>query len=170
MVFHWILRDSKSPQVSRTLLSILAVLNVVVGWVVSTRPLIFKSSSPFGDCTKSTNHDWYNCHFHVLQLFQFSSKVQVFILLFLFFPFYYGVSQDSKVHNFENSLFFVDYYKVYWRCPWCNGYRRRKWTRWHEFKSWTRLIAFHIALIPLGKVWIQLFSPQLLQTWFFSLG
>ena len=40
-------------------------------------------------------------------------------------------------------------------------YRHRKWTRWHEFKSWTRLIAFHIALIPLGKVWIQLFSLQL---------
>ena len=47
------------------------------------------------------------------------------------------------------------------RCPWCNVYRRRKWTRRHEFKSWTRLIAFHIALIPLGKVWIQLFSLQL---------
>ena len=49
------------------------------------------------------------------------------------------------------------------RCQfaWCNGYRHRKWTRWHEFKSWTRLIAFHIALIPLGKVWIQLFSLQL---------
>ena len=29
--------------------------------------------------------------------------------------------------------------------------RRRKWTRRHEFKSWTRLIAFHIALIPFGK-------------------
>ena len=41
-----------------------------------------------------------------------------------------------------------------WRCPWCNGYHRRKIRR-HEFKSWTRLIAFHIALIPLGKVWIQ---------------
>ena len=36
-----------------------------------------------------------------------------------------------------------------WRCPWCNGYRRRKWIRRHEFKSWTRLIAFHIVLIPL---------------------
>ena len=48
-----------------------------------------------------------------------------------------------------------------WRCPWCNGYRRRIWTRPHEFKSWTRLIAFHITLIPLGKVWIQLFSLQL---------
>ena len=40
---------------------------------------------------------------------------------------------------------------TYGRCPWCNGYRRRKWTRWYEFKSWPRLIAFHIALIPLGK-------------------
>ena len=47
------------------------------------------------------------------------------------------------------------------RCPWCNGYRRRIWTRWHKFKSWIWLIAFHIALIPLGKVWIQLFSLQL---------
>ena len=47
------------------------------------------------------------------------------------------------------------------RCPWYNGYRRRKWTRRHEFKSWTKLIAFHIALIPLGKVWIKLFSLQL---------
>ena len=47
------------------------------------------------------------------------------------------------------------------RCLWCNCYRRRKWTRRHEFKSWSRLIAFHIALIPLGKVWIQLFSLQL---------
>ena len=36
-----------------------------------------------------------------------------------------------------------------------------KWTQQHEFKSWTRLIAFHIALIPLGKVWIKLFSLQL---------
>ena len=47
------------------------------------------------------------------------------------------------------------------RCSWCNGYHRRKWTRWHEFKSSTKLIAFHIVLIPLGKVWIQLFSLQL---------
>ena len=57
---------------------------------------------------------------------------------------------------------------------WCNCYRRRKWTRRHEFKSWTKLIAFHIALIPLGKVWIQLFSLQLWvnsrRVWFFSLG
>ena len=46
MVFHWSLSDSKSPQVSRTLLSILAYLNNVVVWTVSTRPVISKSSSP----------------------------------------------------------------------------------------------------------------------------
>ena len=47
MVFHWSLSDSKSPQVSRTLLSILAVLNNVVVWMVSTYPPTSKSSSPF---------------------------------------------------------------------------------------------------------------------------
>ena len=51
---------------------------------------------------------------------------------------------------------------VVWpRYPWCNGYRRRKWTWRHVFKFWTRLIAFHMTLIPLGKVWIQLLSLQL---------
>ena len=47
MVFHWSLSDSKSPQVSRTLLSILAVLNNAVVWMVSTRPPTSKPTSPF---------------------------------------------------------------------------------------------------------------------------
>ena len=47
MVFHGILSDSKSPQVSKTLLSILADLNNAVVWMVSTCSLISKSSSPF---------------------------------------------------------------------------------------------------------------------------
>ena len=49
MVFHWSLSDSKSPQVSRTLLRILAVLNNAVVWMVSTRPPTSKSSSPFSN-------------------------------------------------------------------------------------------------------------------------
>ena len=40
MVFHWSLRDSKSPQVSRTLLSILADHNRAVVWIVFAHPLI----------------------------------------------------------------------------------------------------------------------------------
>ena len=49
MVFHWSLSDSKFPQVSRTLLTILAVLNNVVVWMVSTRLPTSKSSSPFSN-------------------------------------------------------------------------------------------------------------------------
>ena len=46
MVIHWILCDSKSLQVSRTLLSIPADLSNAVVRMVSTLPLIFKSYSP----------------------------------------------------------------------------------------------------------------------------
>ena len=47
MAFHWRLSDSKSPPVSRTLLSILAVINNAVVWLVSARPPASKSSSHF---------------------------------------------------------------------------------------------------------------------------
>ena len=33
---------------------------------------------------------------------------------------------------------------------WYNGYCGRKWIHWPEYKFWTRIFAFHIAL---GKVW-----------------
>ena len=49
MAFHYSLSDSKSPQLSRTFLSILAVLNNVVVWTVSTRPTTSKSSILFND-------------------------------------------------------------------------------------------------------------------------
>ena len=49
MVFHWRLSDSKSPQVSRTLLSILAVFNNAVVWIDSTQPPTSKSSRPFNN-------------------------------------------------------------------------------------------------------------------------
>ena len=111
MIFHWSLSESKSLQVSRTLLSILAVLSNVVVWMVYTRPLISNSSSPlkifFGNCTKTTNHDWYNCHLHVPYLFQFPNKFKELILLFTFFQSYSVVSRYSKVHNFTSSLFLL---------------------------------------------------------------
>ena len=49
MVFRWSFNDSKSPQVSRTRLSILAVLSNAVVWILSTRPPTFKSSRPFNN-------------------------------------------------------------------------------------------------------------------------
>ena len=46
MLFHWSLSNSKSLQVSRTLLSIPAYLKNAVVWMVSSRLLISKSPSP----------------------------------------------------------------------------------------------------------------------------
>ena len=43
MVSHWSLSDHKSPQVSRTLPSILSNHNKAVVWMVSSRPIISKS-------------------------------------------------------------------------------------------------------------------------------
>ena len=112
MVFHWGLSGSKSPQVSRTLLTILAVLNNAVVWMVSIRPFISKSTSSF---TKPS--------LTVLKApITTGSKVEVLILLFIFFQFYSVVSWDCKVKNFASSpvfffffFLFIDYYKV-WSC------------------------------------------------------
>ena len=49
MGFHWSLSDSKSSQVPRTLLTILAVLHNNLVWMVSTSPPTSKSSSPFSN-------------------------------------------------------------------------------------------------------------------------
>ena len=49
MVFHWNLSNSKSSQVSWTLLSILAVLSSAVVCMVSTRPPTSKFYSPFNN-------------------------------------------------------------------------------------------------------------------------
>ena len=110
MVFHWTLSDSKSPQVSRTLLSILVVLNNVVVWMVSTRPPTSKSSSAFSNLLVTVPIApirigmIVTCMFH--SFFQFPRKVEVLILLFPFFQFYSVVSRDSKVDYFASSLLF----------------------------------------------------------------
>ena len=110
MVFPWSLSDSKSSQVSRTLLSILAVPNNAAVWILSTRPPASKSSSPLNSPLVSVPNApitigiIVTCMFHG---FQFPSKVQALILLFIFFQFYSVVSRDSKVHNFSSSLFLL---------------------------------------------------------------
>ena len=107
MVFHWSLSDSKSPQVTRTLLSILTVLNNAVVWMVSTRPLTFKSFSPFNNPLVTVRNAPITIGIIVTymfySLFQFPRKAEVLILLFTFFHFYSVVSRDSKVVNFAIS-------------------------------------------------------------------
>ena len=117
MVFHWRLNDSNSPRVSRTLLSILAVFNNAVVLMVSTRPPTSKSSKPFNNplviVPKAPITIGINVTFMFFSLFQFSSKVEVLILLFTFFQFYSVVSRDSKVDNSADFLFFFFFLLLY---------------------------------------------------------
>ena len=71
MVSHWRLSYNKSPQVSRTLLSILANLNNTVDGLHSSSyfkvfQFLYQS---FGNCVKDTNYNLYHSHFHVPQFF-----------------------------------------------------------------------------------------------------
>ena len=108
MIFHWSLSDSKSPQVSRTLLSILAVLNNAVVWMVSARLPTSKCSSPFSNPLVTVPNPPITIGIIVTfmfhSFFQFPRKVEVLILLFTFFQFYSVVSRDSKVDYFASSL------------------------------------------------------------------
>ena len=106
----------------RTLLSILAVLNNAVVRIGSIRPPTVKSSSPFNNplvtVSKAPIRIGIIVTFMFLSFFffQFSSKVEVLILLFTSFPFYSMVSRDSKFDNFANSLFFcwLSFRQVFW--------------------------------------------------------
>ena len=111
MVFHWSLSDSKSPQISRTLLSILAFLNNAVVWMVSTRPPTSKSSRPFNNPlvtvpnTPITIGIIVTCMFHSF----FNSLARLKYLSFFShsFSFISVVSRDSKVDYFASSLFLL---------------------------------------------------------------
>ena len=105
MVFHWSLSGSKSPQVSRTLLSILVVLNNVVVWRVSTRPPTSKFFSPFsnplvtvpnasitiGIIVTGVFHSFINsvAKSRYLYFFLHSFSFIMLLLFLLFFAFFY---------------------------------------------------------------------------------
>ena len=110
MVFQRSLSDNKSPQVSRTLLCILADLNNAVVWIVFTRPLISKSSSPCTSSLATVPRASITIGRNVSSMFQFfliplqGSSTRPY---FCFFQFYSVVCRDSKVHNSESPLIII---------------------------------------------------------------
>ena len=105
MIFYWSLSENKSPQVSRTLLSILADLNNEIVWMVSTFSVISTSSSlcTSPSVTEQLIRSSLSCS---KVFFQFPCKVEVIIILFTFFQFHSVVSRDNKVHYSASYLFF----------------------------------------------------------------
>ena len=87
MVYHWSLSDSKSPQISWTLLSTLSYHNNAVVSVVSTCPLISESSSlftnPLGIVPSSPTTIGISVTFMFLRFFNFLTR-SWYLSLFLF--------------------------------------------------------------------------------------
>ena len=110
MVFHWSFSDSKSPQVYMTLLSILADLNNAVVWMVSTRPLISKSFSPwtnfFSDRVERANHNCFMFH----SFFSSLARPKYLSLFSLSFSFTLWSTE-----TIWQVLFLVDYHWVWSR-------------------------------------------------------
>ena len=107
--FHWSLSDSKTLQVSMTLLSILTELDNIVVWMASVRPRTCKSSSsftkPLGVVPSApiTIDTTVNFMFHsFLVLWQ---DLSTFISLFASFGFQSEVCQDHIILFFES--FFI---------------------------------------------------------------
>ena len=93
MVFHWSLNDNKSPQVFRTLLSILVNLNNAVVCMVLSLSLIINSSSLLSKPLETVPSIPTTIDIPVT-----SCKVQVFFQLFAFFHFHSVVNLYSKIH------------------------------------------------------------------------
>ena len=106
MVLHWRLIDSKSPQVSRTLLTILAVFNNAVVWMVSSRPPTSKSFRPFNNPLVTVPKT--PITIGIIVTFIVHSYLSFPLLSFLFcgLP-----GQQSR--QFCRFSFFVNHYKVW---------------------------------------------------------
>ena len=118
MIFHWSLCENLSPQVSRTLLSILTDFNNAVVWMVSTRPVISRTSSPcinfFVSVPRAPITIGITVTF-IFHSFQSPSNVEVFIFFIAFFQFYAVFSfffllliiikSSNNFHSIKDSKF-----------------------------------------------------------------
>ena len=113
MVFHWKLSGSKSPQVSRAFLSILAVFNNAVVWMVSTRPPTSKSSRPFNNPLVTVPKAPIPIGIIVTFMFHsfFNSLVRSRCLSLFSHSFSFILWSAGTAKSTILQFFFVDYYK-----------------------------------------------------------
>ena len=94
MVFHWRVCDSKSPQVFRTLLSILTDFNNAVHWIVSVLSSISNTSNPLTKLlgivpwAPPTIGITITCMFHSFLVLWLGLSICLF---FVFFDFHIGL-------------------------------------------------------------------------------
>ena len=105
MVSHWSPSNSKSPQISRTLLSILTYLNSAVVWMVYARPSISNSSIL-----------WWLFQVHQLQLVSPSCSIDFYSPLarskYCFF-FRFLLFSFCGQPGWENPLFGISFFVLF---------------------------------------------------------
>ena len=93
MVSHWSLSDSKSPQVSRTRLRILAVLSNAVVLMASIRPPTSKSSRPFNNPLVIVP----------------KAPITIGIVTFIFHSFFNSIAKSRYLSFFSISFRFIQW-------------------------------------------------------------
>ena len=123
----------------------------LVFWRGGEGLFIFKLSLPYvhnGPFVSSICVSWYQKELLSYSYSKFGPR-----------PYFLRAFHKSKTHfqGLRKSA-----YSNYTRMrTYSNGCRHKKWNRWFEFKSCTRLFAFHFALMHLGKEWIYLFNQAM---------
>ena len=107
MIFYWSLSGSKSPQVSRTLLSILVNLNDAVFWMVSAHPRISNSfnslTKPLGIIPSALITTGITVTFMSFSFFSPLARSR-YLSLFFFFDFY---SQLKTAKSTSHQVLFL---------------------------------------------------------------
>ena len=184
MVFHWRLSDSKFLQVSRTLLSILAVFNNAVVWMVSTRSPTSKSSRPFNNplvtVPKAPMTIGIIATFKFHNFFNSLARSRYLSLFSHSFSFILWSARTAKSTILEIFFFFVDYYniisslrtEIWWsvciskshRSLWVSFSRTGSGLCIYHLLAWSNLNFLHISqFIHLRAIYIRV-------SWWFSTG
>ena len=110
MVSNWNLSNCKSLQISRTLLSNLADLKMILSvrsrfflWFSISPASFFKFLRTLSSASTTIDH----CHLHVLLLFQLSGKIQVFVFCFRFLFFFILLFVGTVKYTKWHLLFFL---------------------------------------------------------------
>ena len=115
MVFHRSLSESKFPQVSRALLSILAVFNNAVVWMVSPNPPTSMFSIPFNNPLVTVPKSPKLIGTIVTLMFHRFINSLARLRYVSFFPHSFSFilwSAEQQSQQLCKISFFVDYYKI----------------------------------------------------------
>ena len=120
MVFHGSLSDNKSPQVSRTLLSIQTDLNNSVGWKVLIQPQIFYSSSPLTKPLGIIGSTPFSIDI-TITIILFAGMVQVLVSSFAFFDFALcgSLGRQRSLYGKYSYFFLISF--IYLPAHWVSG-------------------------------------------------